>query len=109
MPDSDFSRMQQEALDRMREMQRRSRTVVNPPPPPQEPSPAPNPPPSPPISQPTKPAFKPSLDVNSLFKNILGDGLKLDSEKALILMMLFVLYKNKADVKLLVALGYLLL
>ncbi|MCD7847869.1 MAG: hypothetical protein LUG49_07605 [Oscillospiraceae bacterium] len=95
MPDSDFSRMQQEALDRMREMQRRSRTVVNPPP---------TPPPAPP-----QPAFQPNLNVNNLFQNILGDGLKLDSEKALILMMLFVLYKNKADVKLLIALGYLLL
>ena len=103
MPDSEFSKMQQEALDRMREMQRRSRTVVNQPQ--HEPAPAPNPPPSPPINQPSKP----TLDVNNLFKNILGDGLKLDSEKALILMMLFVLYKNKADIKLLVALGYLLL
>ncbi|MCD7823976.1 MAG: hypothetical protein LUG86_08210 [Oscillospiraceae bacterium] len=98
MPESEFSRMQQEALDRMREMQRRSRTVVNPPPP--EP-----PPPAPPVNQPSRP----TLDVNNLFKNILGDGFKLDSEKALILMMLFVLYKNKADIKLLVALGYLLL
>ncbi len=92
--------MQQEALDRMREMQRRSRTVVNSPPPPEPP-----PPPAPPVIQPSRP----TLDVNNLFRNILGDGLKLDSEKALILMMLFVLYKNKADVKLLVALGYLLL
>ncbi len=96
--------MQQEALDRMREMQRRSRTVVNSSTPP-EPPPTPISPPSPPINQPSRP----TLDVNNLFKNILGDGLKLDSEKALILMMLFVLYKNKADVKLLVALGYLLL
>ncbi|MCD8107234.1 MAG: hypothetical protein LUE20_04635 [Oscillospiraceae bacterium] len=104
MPDSEFSKMQQEALDRMREMQRRSRTVVNSPPSP-EPPPAPVSPPSPPINQPSRP----TLDVNNLFKNILGDGLKLDSEKALILMMLFVLYKNKADVKLLIALGYLLL
>ncbi|MCD7785663.1 MAG: hypothetical protein LUH18_08875 [Oscillospiraceae bacterium] len=101
MPDSDFSRMQQEALDRMREMQRRSRTVVNPPP---EPTPVPNPPPTPP-----QPAFQPNLNVNNLFQNILGDGLKLDSEKALILMMLFVLYRNGADIKLLIALGYLLL
>ncbi|MCD7733401.1 MAG: hypothetical protein LUH56_08200 [Oscillospiraceae bacterium] len=104
MPDSEFSRMQQEALDRMREMQRRSRTVVNPPP---EPSPVP--PPTPPPISPVNQQNKPTLDVNNLFKNILGDGLKLDSEKALILMMLFVLYKNKADIKLLVALGYLLL
>ncbi len=99
--------MQQEALDRMREMQRRSRTVVNPPPPTPVPEPPPNPPPT--INQPSRPAFQPSLNVNNLFQNILGDGLKLDSEKALILMMLFVLYKNKADIKLLLALGYLLL
>lgn len=101
MPESEFSKMQQEALDRMKEMQRRSRTVVNPPP-----EPVPSPPPAP---QPSKPAFQPNLSVNGLFQSILGDGLKLDSEKALILMMLFVLYKNKADVKLLIALGYLLL
>ncbi|MCC8196331.1 MAG: hypothetical protein LIO49_05950 [Ruminococcus sp.] len=103
MPDSEFSRMQQEALERMREMQRRSRTVVNPPP-----EPTPEPPPTPP-SAPPRPAFQPNLNVNNLFQNILGDGLKLDSEKALILMMLFMLYKNKADIKLLIALGYLLL
>ncbi len=100
--------MQQEALDRMREMQRRSRTVINPPPPAPAPEPPlPNPPPA--NNPPSRPAFQPSLNVNNLFQNILGDGLKLDSEKALILMMLFVLYKNKADIKLLVALGYLLL
>ena len=100
--------MQQEALDRMREMQRRSRTVINPPPPEPAPEPPlPNPPPA--NNPPSRPAFQPNLNVNNLFQNILGDGLKLDSEKALILMMLFVLYKNKADIKLLLALGYLLL
>lgn len=47
--------------------------------------------------------------TSDIIKSILGDGIKLDSEKLLILMMLYVLYKNKADAKLLLALGYLLL
>lgn len=36
-------------------------------------------------------------------------GIKIDEEKALIALMIYILYKNKADMKLLLGLGYLLL
>ena len=92
----DFNRMQEEALNRLREMQRRSRPAVNQPKPPQsEPKPQPQP----------KPQSPPRPDA---LKSLFGD-IKIDSEKALILLMLFVLYKNNADLKLLLALGYLLI
>ena len=93
----DFNRMQEEALNRLREMQRRSRTAVNQPKPPQ-PEPKPQP-------QQPKPQSPPRPDA---LKSLFGD-VKIDSEKALILLMLFVLYKNNADLKLLLALGYLLI
>ena len=107
----DFNRMQEEALRRMREMQSRSRTAVNRPSPPHEPAP----PPShgggqhqhrhqvqQDMGQHT------NSNTTDVLKSILGD-VKIDSEKALILLMLFVLYKNKADLKLLLALGYLII
>ena len=90
----DFNAMQQEAMARLREMQSRSKNLTN-----QIKSNAPAQPPPPPIQ-------KKSPDI---FSQILGDGAKLDSEKIMILLMLFVLYKNKADIKLLIALGYLLI
>ena len=43
---------------------------------------------------------------NELFN--LG-GIKIDEEKALIALMIYILYKNGADVKLLLGLGYLLI
>lgn len=99
--------MQQEALERLHEMQKKSKTIV----------------------EPAKEAVSAGINRNphqqsgsqstasqihnpplpDIFKSILGDGIKLNAENALILMMLFVLYKNKADIKLLLALGYLLL
>lgn len=97
----DFNRMQEEALNRLREMQRRSRTAVNRPKPPQ-PEPKPQPQPKP---QQPNPQSQPRPDA---LKSLFGD-IKIDSEKALILLMLFVLYKNNADLKLLLALGYLLI
>ncbi len=110
----DFNKMQEEALSRLREMQKRSRTAINRPNPPQNPAPPPRPNPQPHsqpnnqpnnqhnYQQPHQPAPRPDL-----FGNLFSD-MKIDSEKALILLMLFVLYKNKADIKLLLALGYLL-
>lgn len=89
--------MQEEALNRLREMQRRSRTAVNQP---KHPQPEPKPQPQQP-----KPQSQPRPDA---LKSLFGD-IKIDSEKALILLMLFVLYKNNADLKLLLALGYLLI
>ena len=93
----DFNRMQEEALNRLREMQRRSRTAVNQP---KQSQPDPKPQPQQPKSQ-----SPPRPDA---LKSLFGD-IKIDSEKALILLMLFVLYKNNADLKLLLALGYLLI
>ena len=93
----DFNRMQEEALNRLREMQRRSRTAVNQP---KQSQPDPKPQPQQPKSQ-----SPPRPDA---LKSLFGD-VKIDSEKALILLMLFVLYKNNADLKLLLALGYLLI
>ena len=99
----DFNRMQEEALSRLREMQKRSKTAVNRPQPEQPPPPEPRPRPAQQRQSPRQPA--PSADP---LRALLGD-IKIDSEKALILLMLFVLYKNNADLKLLLALGYLLI
>lgn len=121
--DQNFNQMQEEALARLREMQRRSRTAVNrprpnPPPPPQNDNHHHNhnqnqehvhnhePPHGGNRQQPSPPPSKSS--PQDIIKSILGD-VKIDSEKALILMMLYVLYKNKTDMKLLLALGYLLI
>ncbi|MCR5123030.1 MAG: hypothetical protein K6B74_11490 [Ruminococcus sp.] len=83
--------MQEEAVRRVREMQKRSQSYIGqPPPPPPEPEQEPPPPPKPP----------PLLDLA---------GIKLDEEKALIGLLIYVLYKNNADMKLLLGLGYLLL
>ncbi len=49
------------------------------------------------------------FSVSEILKSILGEAGKLDTDSLLILLMLFTLYKNKADIKLLVALGYILL
>lgn len=110
--DQSFNQMQEEALARLREMQKRSRTAVN------RPHPAPPPPPPEPPHRDPEPHRENHIHSNArphqggappqdILKNLLGD-MKIDSEKALILLMLFVLYKNKADLKLLLALGYLL-
>lgn len=101
--------MQKEALERLHEMQKRSKTIVEPA---QEAA-------SGNVNQNThqrqnspQPSAARQLhnpQIQDIFKSILGDGIKLNAENALILMMLYVLYKNKADMKLLLALGYLLL
>lgn len=49
------------------------------------------------------------FSVSEILKSILGEAGKLDTDSLLILLMLFTLYKNKADIKLLAALGYILL
>lgn len=53
--------------------------------------------------------MNPGFSVSEIFKSILGEAGKLDTDSLLILLMLFTLYKNKADIKLLIALGYILL
>lgn len=94
--DRSFDRMQREAINRVREMQRRAQSYSEPPPPPdsREPMPAPK--------KPAAESFQGALV--SLFKDI-----KIDEEKALIALLIYVLYKNGADTKLLLALGYLIL
>ena len=99
---SDFNAMQEEALRRMREMQKRSRTAVSPnteraslhPETRETPKKAGEP--------------GPSREQRDPIGTLLGD-FKIDPEKAMILLMLLILYRNKADMKLLLALGYLLM
>ncbi|MBE6872725.1 hypothetical protein [Ruminococcus sp.] len=86
--DANFGKMQEEAVRRVMEMQQRSRSAVGgdrqPTPPPQKDPP------------------------NDIFGGLLG-GIKLDEEKALIALLIYILHKNGADIKLLLGLAYLLL
>lgn len=91
--DSQFNKMQEEAMRRVREMQQRSRSAVG------QDSP---PPPPPPSDKPEPPS------AGSLLSGILGD-IKIDEEKALIALLIFILYKQGADIKLLLGLAYLLM
>ena len=94
--ENEFSRMRQEAMRRMQEMQRRAQGLFggnmqaenNSPP--QEPPPV---------------AGQGSAH-GELFRLA---GIPIDEEKALIGMLIYILYKQGADVKLLLALGYLLM
>lgn len=102
--------MRQEAIARAREMQRRAQIPINfggehrtenaqtapPPPPPAAPAP---------------PAHTEQKQggIGGILSSILGHDTKIDEEKALIGMLIYILYKNGADVKLMLALGYLLL
>lgn len=82
--DEGFRSMQEEAMRRVMEMQRRAQSYTEPPPP-----------------EPEKP---PAAD---LLSELVGIGL--DEEKALLGLLIYILYKNGADMKLLLGLGYLLL
>lgn len=101
-----FSTMQEEAIRRVREMQRRSKSIVG-----DEPAPA---------FASREPDTKGSAPPDGLSaaktgkSGVLGGlfdmgGVKLDEEKALIGILIYILYKQGADIKLLLALGYLLL
>ena len=83
--DSNFSKMQEDAMRRVLEMQQRSRDVVVP-------------------NEEKSEKNEPIGDIAGL----LG-GIKIDEEKALIAMLIFILYKQGADIKLLMGLAYLLL
>ena len=87
----DMKTMQEEAIRRVREMQRRSQSYVGNEE--QESEPAAQ-------SPVTEPPKLPFIDLA---------GIKLDEEKAMIGLLIYILYKNKADMKLILALGYLLL
>ncbi len=82
--------MQEEAIRRVREMHRRSQDYVG-----GQPSRSPDP-----ISQLLSGFGKGGQGIGSL---------GIDEEKALIALLIYILYKQGADVKLLLALGYLLL
>ena len=115
--------MQEEAVKRVREMQQSSRSIVNgnkrstekkePPPA------VPHPP-----QENADPAPKERTDpIQGLLGGLLGSkgtvsrkgelfnigGIKIDEEKAMIGLLIYILYKQGSDVKLLLALGYLLL
>lgn len=129
---NDFSSMQQEALKRVHEMQQRSKNIINSNPPPntnhQEPHPTPA------NNQPKNNVphhhnhnennhKKQSGSLQGLLDGLLNTGEKksekgelfniagidIDEEKALIGMLIYILYKQGSDIKLLLALGYLLL
>ncbi|MBQ8967323.1 hypothetical protein [Ruminococcus sp.] len=89
--EENFGKMQEEAVRRVMEMQQRSRDAVGQAPPP----------------LPEKDEEKP-VQEQSLLNGLTG-GIKIDEEKALIGLLIFILYKQGADVRLLLALGYLLL
>lgn len=105
--DNNFTTMQEEAIRRVREMQRRSRSIVGA---------SPNSEPAPPKAEetprtqnahsPQKPSEQ--FALSGLLGGNLGD-IKIDEEKALIGLLIYILYKQGADIKLLLALGYLLL
>lgn len=113
--EASFDRMRQEAVARAREMQRRAQIPVNfssagrdserRPEAPSGHSAPPPPPPSPPSN--TTP--QKNSGIGGILSSILGNDTKIDEEKALIGMLIYILYKNGADVKLMLALGYLLL
>lgn len=106
--DNNFTTMQEEAIRRVREMQRRSRSIVGV---------SPNSEPAPPKAEETprtqnvhspQKAPQSSPLLSGLLGGDLGD-IKIDEEKALIGLLIYILYKQGADIKLLLALGYLLL
>lgn len=108
-----FSQMQLDALARMRQMQQRSKSLV------QE-SPTSETHDKKPIAAihtDTRPHHKEtplhhagkSQNGFNLLTNLFGSASGIDPEKLLIILMLYILYKNKADIKLLIALGYLLM
>lgn len=107
--DSQFNAMQEEAIRRVREMHRRSQSIVGPA------ATEDNTPSEGNTSAANKSpeAVKRSNSPSGgLLGGLLGGnlgGLKIDEEKALIGLLIYILYKQGADIKLLLGLGYLLL
>lgn len=106
--EAEMSRMRQDALRRMQDMQRRAQDAgfrpADPPPPAQNGG-----------------SRRRGRDIGSLLGSVLGGaqkdgeglfkiaGIAIDEEKAMIAMLIYILYKQGSDVRLLLALGYLLL
>ena len=96
MEDENFSAMQQEAIRRVTEMQRAARARVGA-----------DAVPRPEEGEQRADGQHISSGGAGLLSELLGG--KIDEEKALIGLLIYILYKNGADVKLLLALGYLLM
>ncbi len=101
----DIIAMQKDAERRVREMQEKQKSIANnncspPPPPPPPPQPVPTPA--------TMPIHKENPVNKGFLEGILPD-IKIDEEKALIIFLLIILARNGADMKMLLALGYLLM
>lgn len=88
-----FDRMQREAVERVREMQRRAQGISA----------------QPSHSHESEPSPKPDIPPKEVGLASLLSDIKIDEEKALIGLLIYVLYKNGCDSKLMLALGYLLL
>lgn len=86
--DENLNRMQREAIERAREMHRRASSYIS----------GSGTPPSPPEADKSTP--KELFDLGNI---------KIDEEKALIGMLIYIIYKNGGDFKLLLGLMYLLL
>jgi anti-sigma factor RsiW len=91
--------MQDEAVARVREMQRRSRSLT---------APTAENTPKQPEDPPPEQAKRTDSPTEGLPLFSLGN-IRIDEEKALIAMLIYVLYKQGADTKLLLGLGYLLI
>ena len=108
-----LERMQRDAMNRVSEMHRRSQQMVT------GNSPREKEKPAPPVKQPSPTPVHNSAQ-SDLFGSLFGNSskikglsnlwdFKIDEEKALIGIIIYILAKNNADPKLLIGLGYLLL
>ena len=110
--EQDMMQLQQDAVRRVMEMQRQARARVQPSP--KEPSPNPTPPDPKPDPKPepkpqSKPEPKPKPPSKSGLLDVILSSTGLDKEQLLLLGLGYLLYKDGADHKLLLALLYLLL
>lgn len=88
--DNDFNSMQAQAMRRAMQMQERSRQTAEE------------------GEEKSSPPKKEERSVPAAKGSVLSN-LKIDEEKALIAMLIYILYKQGADIKLLLGLGYLLI
>ncbi len=95
--------MQKDAERRVREMQEKQKSIAN-----NNCNPPPPPPPPPVPTHETMPIHKENPVNKGFLEGILPD-IKIDEEKALIIFLLIILARNGADMKMLLALGYLLM
>lgn len=115
--DSQFNAMQEEAIRRVREMHRRSQSMVGPSSGDSRGQAQENTSAVPAGNEPAENRSDGSVKRSNttsggLLGSLLGGNLgslKIDEEKALIGLLIYILYKQGADVKLLLGLGYLLL